>query len=480
MRDSHQNVLDDDRVGRLLIKLSIPAFFGMFVMTLYNVVDTIFIGRYVGPLGIAGLSIVFPLQMLSMGVGAMFGMGGASLISRLLGANNISRAEHALGNSLTPVLLLSTIIMVAGLANPDFWLRLMGASETILPYARDYMTIILIGMFFQTAGMSISSLIRAEGNAIVPMIGMIMGAVLNIILDAIFIIPLDMGIKGAALATVIAQVISVGYFLRYYLSGKSYLKIHPRNLILKLDILKDILAIGIASFARTIATSLTAVFVNRLLISYGGDLAISAFGIVNRIMMFAMMPAMIFAQGMQPILGYNYGAKRFDRALKIIKITAIISTITSSIVFLVLYFSPEPFMRIFTTDTELVTLGSYAAKRVFLVLYLLGFTMVASLVFQSLGQAAKSFITSIGRSFVFLVPFIFVLPQFMGLEGIFLAYPIADVLAFLLALILVIPTIKALRKAEKQGNDGLPTPERSDNLKPRNFEDWTEVTPDAD
>ncbi|MFC2005214.1 MATE family efflux transporter, partial [Chloroflexota bacterium] len=240
MRNRDQNVLDDDRVGRLLVKLSLPAFFGMFVMTLYNVVDTIFIGRYVGPLGIAGLSIVFPLQMLSMGIGAMMGMGGASLISRLIGANNVSRAERALGNAIPPIIILSAIIMIAGLVNPDFWLRLMGASETILPYARDYMTIILIGTFFHTAAMALNFLIRAEGNAIIPMSGMIMGAVLNIIFDAVFIVLLDMGIRGAALATVLAQIISVGYFLGYYLSGKSFLKIRLKNLIIELDILKDI------------------------------------------------------------------------------------------------------------------------------------------------------------------------------------------------------------------------------------------------
>ena len=229
MRDRGQNVLDDDRVGRLLVKLSMPAFFGMFVMTLYNVVDTIFIGRYVGPLGIAGLSIVFPLQMLSMGIGHMMGMGGASLISRLIGANDISRAEHALGNAVTATIISSAVIVAAGLSNVDFWLRLIGASETILPYARDYFTIILFGILFQTLAMSLNFLIRAEGNFHVPMTGMIIGAVLNIILDAIFIIPLDMGIKGAALATVIAQLISVAYFARYYLTGKSFLKIHPQK-----------------------------------------------------------------------------------------------------------------------------------------------------------------------------------------------------------------------------------------------------------
>ena len=456
MDNRNQNVLDDDRIGRLLLKLSLPAFLGMFVMTLYNVVDTIFIGHYVGPLGIAGLSIVFPLQMLSMGIGAMMGMGGASLISRLIGANDVPRAERALGNALTPIIILSAVIMIAGLVNPDFWLGLMGASETILPYARDYMTIILIGMFFQTSAMSLNVLIRAEGNARIPMLGMIIGAVLNIILDAIFIIPLDMGVKGAALATLIAQLISVVYFTRYYFSGKSFLKIHLRNLIVEWNILKAILAIGIASFARTVTTSLSAILVNRMLIAYGGDFAVSAFGIINRIMMFAMMPGMVIGQGLQPVLGFNYGANRYDRALQSIKIAVAAATTCCLIVFMVLYFAPGPVIRIFTTDNELIALSSYAAKRIFLLMYLIGFMMVGSLVFQSIGKATQSFITSISRAALFLIPLIFILPQFLQLDGVWLAFPISDALTFLLTLALFVPQIREFKSADLVTKRGQP------------------------
>ena len=250
----------------------------------------------VGSLGIAGLSIVFPFQMLSMGLGAMFGMGGASVISRLIGGGDTPRAERALGNAITSIVVLSAVITIAGLSNANFWLRLMGASENVLPYARDYMTIILTGTVLRTFAMASNALIRSEGNARVPMIGMIVGAVANIILDAIFIISLDMGIKGAALATVLAQLLPTAYFLRYYFSEKSFLKIHAQNLILEFSIMKDILAIGIASFARTVATSLSAILVNRVLGSYGGDLAVSAYGVINRIMMFAMMPGMVTAR----------------------------------------------------------------------------------------------------------------------------------------------------------------------------------------
>lgn len=445
MNNQNQNVLDDSRIGRLLLKLSLPTFLGFFVMTLYNVVDTIFIGHYVGPLGIAGLSIVFPLQMLSIGIGEMTGMGGASLISRSIGAGDTPKAEKALGNALTANIVLSAVLMVVCLAMPDFWLRLMGSSETILPYARDYMTIIIIGMLFMTFSMASNNLIRAEGNARIPMIGMILGAVSNIILDAIFIIPLGMGIQGAALATVIAQLISVAFFMRYYFSGKSFLKIYLRNMAIRWHILKEILAIGVASFSRMVATSFSAIFVNRMLVLYGGDLAISAFGIIHRLMMFAIMPGIVIGGGLQPILGFNYGAKRYDRAIRAILIALGAAFACGLFVFGVVYFTPEPFIRIFTNDAGLVVLSSYAAKRIFLGLYLIGFMMVGSLVFQSIGKVTQSFVTAISRPILFLIPLIFILPHFLQLDGIWLAFPIADGLTFLLTLALLIPQIRELR-----------------------------------
>jgi putative MATE family efflux protein len=417
----------------------------MFVMTLYNVVDTIFIGHYVGTLGIAGLSIVFPLQLLSVGIGEMTGMGGASLISRSIGAGDIPKAERTLGNALTANIVLSVAMMTACLANPDFWLRLMGASEATLPYAREYMVIIIIGMLFMTFAMASNNLIRSEGNARVPMIGMIIGAASNIVLDAIFIIPLGMGVQGAALATVIAQLISVLYFMNYYFRGKSFLKIHTKNLIIEWRIMREILAIGIASFVRMVAGSISAIFVNRMLLTYGGDLAISAFGIIHRLMMFALMPAIVIGGGLQPILGFNYGAKRYGRAIRAIMIAMAAATACGLVVFFALYFSPEPFVRIFTDDAGLITLSAYAAKRIFLGMYLIGVIMVGSLVFQSIGKALESFITAVSRPILFLIPLIFILPPLWQLDGVWWAFPMADGLTFLLVLGFLIPQLRELR-----------------------------------
>ena len=457
MHDRSQNVLDDDRIGRLLVKLTLPAFLGMFVMTLYNVVDTIFIGQYVGPLGIAGLSIVFPIQMLSMGIGQMMGMGGASLISRLIGANNIARAEHALGNAFSGTVFLSALVMIAGLSNVDFWLILMGSSETILPYAKDYMTIILYGMFFQTFAMSMNTLIRAEGNARVPMIGMIIGAGANIVLDAIFIVPLEMGVRGAALATVIAQLISTIYFLSYHLTGKSFLKLRLKNLMFNFGIMKDILAIGISALAMVVAGSVASIFVNRLLVSYGGDLHIGAFGVLHRIMMFALMPGMVIGQGLQPILGFNYGAKRFDRALKTIRIAITFASGVSIFAFLLLYFYPEPFLRVFTSDAALLEVSIYGAKILFCTLPVIGAMMVGSIIFQSIGKVIQSIVTSLARTAIFLLPTVLIFPQIWGIDGVWIAFPATDVLTFLLTVALLIPQLNYFRRKSKET---VPEPEK--------------------
>lgn len=448
-----QNVLDDDHIGRLLAKLTLPAFLGMFVITLYNVVDTIFIGHYVGLLGIAGLSLVFPLQMLSMGIGQMMGMGGASLISRLIGANNIPRAEHALGNAFSGTVLLSAVVAVIGLSRVDFWLRIMGASDAVLPYAHDYMTIILFGMLFQTFGMSMNTLIRAEGNARVPMIGMMIGAGTNIVLDAIFIIPLNMGVAGAAWATVIAQVIAAAYFLRYHLGGRSFLKLHSRNLIIRWQIMKDILAIGVSALAMVLAGTIASIFVNRLLVEYGGDIHLSAFGVLHRIMLFALMPGMVLGQGLQPILGFNYGARRFDRALRAIRLTITVASSVSLLAFFVLYFFPEPIIRVFTNDPGLISVSVYGARRIFLVMPLIGFMMVGTTIFQAIGKVVQAITTSLARSAIFLLPAVLILPRVWGIDGVWWAFPITDVLTLLLVVALLVPQLRDFYRKSKLPTD---------------------------
>jgi putative MATE family efflux protein len=376
----------------------------------------------------------------------MMGMGGASLISMAIGGNEVHRAERILGNAITPTLIFSAILMIFGLSNIDFWLRLIGASEDVLPYASDYLRIILIGMFFQTFAMAFNFLIRAEGNVRVPMVSMIIGAVLNVILDAVFIIPLGMGVAGAAWATIIAQLVSVAYCIYYYLAGKSFLKIYLKNLLIDWKILGSILAIGISSFIMMMASSICAIIINRVLNQYGGDIAISAWGIINRIVMFALIPGMVIGQGLQPILGFNYGAGRYDRGLKVIKIAIIAATVCCVAAFIFLYSFPGFFARIFNGDAELVALTVYAAKRVFITMPIIGFMMVASTMFQALGKPVQAFISSVSRTVIFLIPLVLILPNYWQLDGVWLASPITDALTFIMIMSLFIPQIRQLVK----------------------------------
>jgi putative MATE family efflux protein len=450
-----QNILDTDRIGPLLVKLATPAFFGMFVQTMYNVVNTIFIGQFVGVLAIAGLSIVFPLQMVAMGIGMMVGMGGSSLISRFLGAGDNARAELTIGNGITVALVMSVVVTIIILPLVNFWLRLIGASDAVLPYARDYLVIVISGTIINVFAMTLLNFTRAEGNARVGMTSMMLGAFLNIILDAIFIVALHLGVKGAAYGTIIGQTVSMVYLLLYYVSGSSYLKIRWRNLRPDFSILKQMFAIGIAAFVQTIAGSLSAMLLINMVVRYGGDIALGAFGIIQRIMMFATMPAMVLGQGVQPILGYNYGAKRYRLALKAIYISSISATTLSAAAFLVLYFIPGPIMRIFTSDQALIDMGAYASRLVFLSMPFMGMVMVGQTLFQALGKAMQSFITAIVRPVVFLIPLVLILSNLWQLDGVFLAFPVSDVLTLLLIFGLASPILAQLRKgstAENQGN----------------------------
>lgn len=449
MKPENKNILDDDHIVSLLFRMSMPAFIGMFVMTLYNIVDTIFIGHYVGSLGIAALSIVFPVQMLSMGIGQLTGMGGASLISRLIGSKEVQKAELSLGNAISSTFILSIIIMIAGLVWLEPLLMQLGASEAIFPYAQEYMQIILFSMFLQSFCMLLSTLIRAEGNTRIPMVSMVVGALLNIVLDALFIIVLEMGVQGAAIATVIGQCVSLFILIRFYLSGKNYLNFKVSNLIFDWPIIKQMFAIGISAFAMSVATSLSAVFVNLICLEHGGDIAVSAFGIISRVIMLALIPGMVIGMGLQPIIGFNYGAKRYDRILSAISISSIVATGCCIIAFLLMEFFAEPFIAIFTSDQELIATTAYGSRRFFAAIFLVGFVFIGITVFQALGLAVHSFIASIARTALFLIPAVFILPNYMGLDGVWWAFSLADVLTFALTLILFIPQLSLFKKQKQ-------------------------------
>jgi len=336
----------------------------------------------------------------------------------------------------------------------NFWLRLIGADDTILPYASTYLIVIIAATPINTLATSLLNFSRAEGNARVGMIAMILGALLSIILDAIFIIPLQMGAFGAALATVISQAASLAYLLSYYLTRSSYLKIVLRNLRFKWQILKEMMSIGISSFVQTIASSISAMILLRMVVNYGGDSALNAFGIIQRVMMFATMPAMVLGQAVQPILGYNYGAKRYHLALKAINIAVIVSTSLSILAFAALYLIPEPIMRIFTNDLPTIEAGINASRLVFLSMPFMGAMMVGQTIFQAIGKAMQAFILALGRPILFLIPTVLLFSRVWQLNGVFLSFPAADILTLILAVALVVPIIRQFRKGyitEKPG-----------------------------
>jgi len=428
--NSHSTLLGQEDIRKLLVRLSTPATIAMIVNALYNLIDTIFVGRGVGYLGIAGLSVAFPIQMIIMAFGMMVGIGAASSVSRNLGAGNLERAEKVAGNSYTLILIIIALISTFGLLFTDPILRLFGATETILPYARDYIRIIFLGSIFFSFAVSSNNLIRAEGNARVAMYAMIIGTGLNILLDPLFIFTLDMGIQGAALATILAQFISFVYILVYLKSGKSSLKIALHHLRPEVSIVREILGVGLPTFVRQINGSLLAIIMNNTLGFYGGDIAITVYGIINRVMMFLLMPMFGVVQGMQPIVGFNYGARKFDRVKETLKYSLVTVTGFALFGWILSRLFPRFILGIFTTEAAVIDLGMTAIHYIFLAIPIIGIQIISGALFQALGKSKPAFILSILRQMLILIPLVLILPLLgFGLLGVFIAFPVSDVIS---------------------------------------------------
>lgn len=442
---SRKHILADQNIKRLLFKLSLPATTGMLVMALYNIIDTIFVGRGVGPLGIAGLSIVFPIQMIVLAIGQLFGIGGASVVSRSLGEGNEEKAQTVIGTVYLSSTIVSLLLTGIALLFKDQLLAIFGATEGIYPYARDYYEIIVFASVFFIFTMSTNNLLRSEGHARIAMFTMIIGAVSNIILDAVFIFGLKMGIRGAAWATVVSKIISVIYVLIYIWHGKSNLKIELKYLRIKLKLLKEVFAIGTASFIRSVAGSMVFALFNNALGTHGGDLAIAAYGIVQRFLRLIIMPLFGIGQGLQPIVGYNYGAKRFENVLKANRLAIIWATALAIFGWISVQLFASPLISIFTADRELIAAGAHAARMMLFMLPVVGFHLVGTVVFMALGKALPSIILSMSREILFLIPLILILPNFAGVDGVWITMPISDTLAALLTFIFFTREMKRIK-----------------------------------
>jgi putative MATE family efflux protein len=418
-----------EKISGLLFRFSLPAIAGMMVQATYNVVDRIYIGNGVGPLGIAGATISFPVMLVLMAFGMLIGIGGAAALSIALGEGQRDHAQKILGNSFT-LLVESFFLMLLGLLFLEPLLKLFGASDAVLPYARDYLQIILMGVFVNQIGFGMNNFIRGEGNPRVAMITMLIGAGLNIILDPIFIFTFGLGIRGAAIATVISQTVSTIWVMSYFLGSRSILTIRLKDMKLERLVVLRIIAIGSAPFVMQLTSSVLNIILNNQLQRYGGDIAISSVGIIHSILMFILMPIFGLNQGVQPLIGYNYGARSFDRVKEASRLAILAATLITTAGFLGAQLFPAALVSFFAPgNEELLAMAVPAMRRFFLMVPLIGFQIVASNYFQATGQPKKAMILSMSRQVLFLIPLIIILPLFWGLDGIWFAPPISDILS---------------------------------------------------
>jgi len=437
-----------EKISKLLFNLSAPATIGMLVIALYNIVDTIFVGRGVGTLAIAGVSVVFPIQMIITTMGQTIGVGSASLISRFLGADDLKSANRVFGNLLTLIFAFSFIIVCFGYIFIKPVLILFGAQGEIYQSAYDYFIVLLPGLFLLNFAMAINNIIRAEGNAKHSMFSLLIAAIANIILDPIFIFVFDLGVKGAAWATNVAQLFTFIYLLYYYKSGKSELKFLFANLKLDKKITEETFAIGAASSVRHGAQGILSALLNNLLVVFGGEIAVAAFGIINRIMRVVFLPLIGIAQGFMPIAGFNYGAGNFKRVKKVFNTASLWSTIFSLTCFFILFFFPTQIMKIFSNDIQLVELGSYALRIIILMLPIIGFQMIGGGYYQAIGKAGQAMFLALLRQTIILIPLILILPNLFGLNGIWYSFPIADLLSAIITVFVLLPEFKQLKKTD--------------------------------
>lgn len=442
--DNSKNILGTESIGRLLLKYSVPAIIGMMVNALYNVVDRVFIGNIpgVGPLAITGLGVTMPIMSIIIAFGTLIGVGATTNVSLKLGQGDRNKAEQIVGNAVSLSVLIGILIAIFGTIFSNKMLMVFGASQSTIGYAKDYMGIILIGAIFNIMSMMFSNLIRGDGNPKLSAAIMAAGCFMNIVLDAIFIFGFNMGIQGAALATIISQAVSTIWGLTYYLRGKSNVEFKKINLKLDKTIIKTIFAIGMSPFAMQLANSMVQLMFNTSLKVYGGDLAIGAMATISSINMLFVMPAFGFVQGMQPIVGFNYGAKKYDRAKKTLKISLMLATVVFVVGALVIQIAPQLLVGAFNKDQELMNITVNGLRKYAFAMPIVGISIVGSNFIQSTGKAKMSMLLGLLRQVIVLIPMIMILPNFIGLNGIWLAQPTADIVSAIITGIVLVKEIK--------------------------------------
>lgn len=438
--------LGTESVGKLLKKYALPAIIAMAASSIYNMVDSIFIGQGCGPMAISGLALTFPLMNLSAAFGTLVGVGAATLTSVLLGQKNYDTAKRVLSNVFILNVLIGLVFTAisVGFLNPI--LRFFGASDQTLPYARSYMMPILLGNIITHLYFGLNSIVRVSGHPQKAMAATLLTVGINTLLDPLFIFVFKMGIQGAAIATILSQSIALVWILRILCDKRELLHFSRDTFSVDWGIARRSMSIGLAPFLMNVASCFVVIFINNQFKHYGGDLAIGAYGIVNRLVFIFLMVVMGFTQGMQPIAGYNYGAKQYDRVMRVFHLTVLCSCVVTSVCFIVGVFFPRTAASLFTQDEQLISMAAHGFTIDVLLFLIIGRQIVISNFFQSLGLARKAIFLSLTRQLLFLLPFLALLPRWFGTDGVWYSMPASDLAALIVSEVMLLRLKRQFRK----------------------------------
>ncbi|MDD7317591.1 MAG: MATE family efflux transporter [Prevotella sp.] len=438
--------LGTEPVGRLLLKYATPAIVAMMASSLYNMIDSIFIGQSSGPMAISGLAITFPLMNLSTAFGSAIGIGSSTTISVKLGQRDYETAKKILANTVMLNIIIGISFGAVCLLFLNPILRLFGATDNTLPYAREYMTVLLIGTVITHLYFGLNAILRAASKPKVAMYATMFTVVLNTLLAPLFIYGFGMGIRGAAIATVISQACALLWQLRIFSDKSEILHLTKGEYKLRSDIVKNIFAIGMSPFSMNACSCVVVILINTTLVKHGGDVAVGAYAIVNRISFIFFMVVMGINQGMQPIAGYNYGAQKQDRLMLVLKIAWVAATLFTITGFLIGELAPYACARMFTTDEQLIDMAIHGMRICLIFFPTVGFQAVTTNFFQSIGKAKVSIFLALSRQIIFLLPLLLILPISMGVDGVWWSLPAADGVSFIVTLIIMITYMRKARQ----------------------------------
>ena len=442
MNKTNSSNLGIEPISKLLFKQALPASIGILVMSLNILIDTIFVGQWIGSIAIAAINVVLPVSFFIAALGMAIGIGGSSIISRSLGSENIQKAKYTFANQITLTILITVSFVFIGLYFIESIIPLFGGKGGIYEPSKIYYTIVLYGVPFLALSMMGNSVIRAEGKPKFAMYALMIPSVGNIVLDIVFIKYLNMGMAGAAWATTGSYVLCFIFIFWFFASDKSELKIKTHHLSLKKPIVKEITSLGSITLARQATVSITYLLMNNILYNYGGEVSVTAYAIVGRMMMFSLFPVYGITQGFLPIAGYNFGAKNFERVKEVIYLAIKYASFFATLVFLVLMIFPEEITKVFTSDVDVIRETPAAMRWVFLATPIIAIQLIGAAYFQGIGKAKTGLILALLRQGILFVPLILILPLFFGEMGAWISFPISDFLATIITGIVLIREVK--------------------------------------